>query len=104
MRTLDYRARLIELASEINAEMPQYVVDKISDALNERHKSVRGSRILMIGVAYKRDIDDTRESPAIDILRLLASKGADVSFRSVASRDAAKTAPMVASETPWSRK
>lgn len=80
VRTLDYQARLIEVASEINAGMPQHVVQKVVDALNEHQKSVKGSRVLMIGVAYKRDVDDTRESPAIDIMRLLADKGAEVSY------------------------
>ena len=79
-RTLDYRARLVETAAEINAGMPEYVVEKVAGALNEHEKSVRGSRILMIGVAYKRDIDDTRESPAIDVMRLLQDRGARVEY------------------------
>ena len=58
MRTLNYRARFIELAGEINAEMPEYVVRKIADALNHAKKSVNGSSVLVLGVAYKRDIDD----------------------------------------------
>ena len=80
VRTLDYHARLIEVASEINAGMPHHVVQKVVDALNDQRKSVNGSRVVMIGVAYKRDVDDTRESPAIDIMQLLAAKGADVSY------------------------
>lgn len=80
MRTLAFRTRMIELASEINAEMPAYVVRKVSDALNDVAKPVRGSRVLLLGVAYKRDIDDLRESPAIDIIRLLEEKGADVVY------------------------
>lgn len=80
VRTLDYHARLIEVASEINAGMPHHVVQKVVDALNDQRKSVNGSRVGMIGVAYKRDVDDTRESPAIDIMQLLAAKGADVSY------------------------
>ena len=80
VRTLDYRARLIEVAAEINAEMPEYVVAKVTNALNDHSKSVRGSRILMLGVAYKRDVDDTRESPLLDIMRLLQLKGAQVEF------------------------
>ncbi len=80
VRTLDYQARLIEVASEINAGMPQHIVQKVVAALNEHRKSVNGSRILMIGVAYKRDVDDTRESPAIDIMQLLAARGAEVSY------------------------
>lgn len=80
MRTLAYRTRMIELASEINAEMPAFVVGKVADALNDVGKPVRGSRVLVLGVAYKRDIDDLRESPALEILRLLQQKGADVGY------------------------
>ncbi len=80
MRTLAYKTRMIELASEINAEMPVYVVQKIADALNDDAKPVRGSRILILGVAYKKNIDDLRESPALEIIRLLQEKGADVQF------------------------
>ncbi len=80
MKTLDYKTRLVELASEINAEMPQYVVQKASEVLNDAAKPVRGSRILVVGVAYKRDISDTRESPALDIISLLASRGAEMSY------------------------
>ena len=80
MRTLDYRTRFIELASEINAEMPEFVVGKIRAALNAGKKAVNGSRILVLGVAYKRDVDDIRESPALDIIGLLAADGADVAY------------------------
>jgi UDP-N-acetyl-D-glucosamine dehydrogenase len=80
MKTLNYKTRMIELAGEINSEMPHYVVDKVQDALNERGKAVRGSRILILGVSYKRDIDDIRESPSLDVMRLLRRKGADVAF------------------------
>jgi len=80
MRTLDYRTRFIELASEINAEMPEFVVGKVRDTLNARKKSVNGARILVLGVAYKRDLNDVRESPALDIIRLLAADGADVVY------------------------
>jgi UDP-N-acetyl-D-glucosamine dehydrogenase len=80
MRTLAYRTRMIEVASEINAEMPAYVVRKVSDALNDDSKAVRGSRVLVIGIAYKKDIDDLRESPALDIIRLLQERGAVVSY------------------------
>lgn len=76
MKTLDYKARFIELAGEINASMPEYVVIKATDALNAHAKSVKGSRILILGIAYKRDINDVRESPALDIFRLLEKKGA----------------------------
>jgi UDP-N-acetyl-D-glucosamine dehydrogenase len=80
MRTLNYKTRFIDLASEINSEMPVFVVDKIASALNDERKAVNGSRILVIGVAYKRDIDDVRESPAIDVIRLLEDMGADVYY------------------------
>jgi UDP-N-acetyl-D-glucosamine dehydrogenase len=80
MRTLNYKTRMIELASEVNAEMPSFVVRKVSDALNEDGKAVRGSRVLILGVSYKRDIDDLRESPALDILKLLQDRGAEVAY------------------------
>jgi UDP-N-acetyl-D-glucosamine dehydrogenase len=80
MRTLDYKARFIELASEINASMPEYVVDLVSDGLNGMSKSINGSNILLLGMAYKPDIDDVRESPALDVYSLLEAKGAKVSF------------------------
>jgi len=80
MRSLNYKTRFIELASEINAEMPIFVVDKVRDALNRNKKSVNGSHILVLGVAYKRDIDDVRESPALDVIRLLEADGAHVDY------------------------
>jgi UDP-N-acetyl-D-glucosamine dehydrogenase len=80
LKTLNYRARFIELAGEINSEMPEYVCQRVTDALNDRERSVKGSRILILGVSYKRDVDDVRESPALDILRLLESRGAVVSY------------------------
>jgi UDP-N-acetyl-D-glucosamine dehydrogenase len=80
MRTLQFRTRMIELASEINAEMPAFVVRKVADALNQDRKPVNGSRILVIGVAYKKDIDDMRESPAFDVIRLLQAQGADIAY------------------------
>jgi UDP-N-acetyl-D-glucosamine dehydrogenase len=80
MKTLNYKTRMIELAGEINSEMPHYVVDKVQDALNDRGKAVRGSRVVIVGMAYKRDIDDVRESPALDVMRLLLRKGAEVVF------------------------
>ncbi|HEX7242820.1 MAG TPA: nucleotide sugar dehydrogenase, partial [Longimicrobiaceae bacterium] len=80
MRTLAYKTRMIELASEINSEMPAFVVRKVADALNDDSKPVKGSRVLVLGVAYKRDIDDLRESPALEIMRLLQDKGADVRY------------------------
>jgi len=80
LRGLQYTARFIELASEINTGMPRYVVTKVQDALNEHSKSIKGSRILVLGVAYKPDIDDLRESPALDVIGLLEQKGALVSY------------------------
>jgi UDP-N-acetyl-D-glucosamine dehydrogenase len=72
--------RFIELAGHINAGMPHYVVDKVSEALNMRRKAVNGSKVLVAGVAYKRDIDDMRESPAMDVMGLLLARGARVSY------------------------
>src|SRR5687767_2292088 len=80
MKTLDYRTRMIEVASEINAEMPHYVVRKAADALNHQGRALSDSCVLVLGVAYKKDIDDLRESPAMDVIRLLQSKGADVAY------------------------
>jgi UDP-N-acetyl-D-glucosamine dehydrogenase len=80
MRSLNYTARFIELASEINTSMPRFTVNKIQDALNQHGKPVKGSRILILGIAYKPDIDDMRESPALDIIHLLQQKGADVVY------------------------
>jgi UDP-N-acetyl-D-glucosamine dehydrogenase len=80
MRTLNYKTRFIELASEINSEMPYFVVGKIREALNRRRKGVNGSKVLALGVAYKRDVEDVRESPALDVIRLLEADGATVSY------------------------
>jgi UDP-N-acetyl-D-glucosamine dehydrogenase len=80
MRTLAFRTRMIELASEINSEMPRFVVAKLTDALNGERKAVNGCRVLVLGVAYKPDIDDLRESPALEIIQLLQSKGAEVAY------------------------
>lgn len=80
MRTLAFKTRMIELASEINAEMPGFVVRKVADALNEDGKPVKGSQILVIGIAYKKDIDDLRESPALDVIRLLQEKGGRIEY------------------------
>jgi UDP-N-acetyl-D-glucosamine dehydrogenase len=80
MRTLNYRTRFIDVASEINSQMPDFVAEKVTVALNDASKSVKGSRILVIGVAYKKNIDDIRESPALDVIRLLEGRGADVVY------------------------
>lgn len=80
MRTLAFKTRMIDLASEINGEMPAFVLRKASDILNASSKSVKGSRILIMGVSYKKDIDDLRESPAIEIIRLFQERGAQVEY------------------------
>ena len=80
LKTLNYTARFIELADEINRFMPEYVVEKITTALNDQAKAVRGSRVLVLGVAYKPNISDVRESPALDIIQLLLDRGAIVSY------------------------
>ncbi len=80
LKTLNYNARFIELASEINTSMPYYVIDKITDALNNQERAVKGSNVVVLGVAYKRDVDDVRESPALDIISLLRHKGANVQY------------------------
>ena len=80
LKTLNYRARFIELASEINAGMPEYVVDRLVEALNDRERSLRGSRVHILGAAYKKDIEDVRESPAVDVIKILQAKGAKVTY------------------------
>ncbi len=80
MKTLDYRARFIELAGEINTGMPLHVLDLISGGLNRFQKSINGSKILVLGIAYKKDIDDVRESPALDVMTLLEQGGAQVDY------------------------
>ena len=80
LKSLNYTARFIELASEINSNMPRYTVSKIQDALNDHKKPLKGSRVLVLGVAYKPDIDDMRESPALDVIHLLQEKDAKVSY------------------------
>ena len=80
LKALNYTARFIELASEINTNMPRYVVSLVQDALNQHTKSIKGSRCLVLGAAYKPDIDDVRESPALDVIGLLRQKGAMVTY------------------------
>ncbi|MCX6043961.1 MAG: nucleotide sugar dehydrogenase [Chloroflexi bacterium] len=80
LRTLKYNARFIELASEINTEMPRYWVQKVQDVLNDAGKAVKHSHILVLGVAYKKNVSDMRESPALDIIHLLEEKGAHVLY------------------------
>ena len=79
-KEVDYPTRFIELAGEINTYMPYYVVSKTIEALNERKKAVRGAKILVLGISYKKDIDDQRESPSLKIISLLLKKGANVSY------------------------
>ncbi len=80
LKTLKYEARFIELADDINTHMPHLVVEKVSDALNAQKKAVNGSKLLILGIAYKKDIEDVRESPALDIIELLQAKGANVAY------------------------
>jgi UDP-N-acetyl-D-glucosamine dehydrogenase len=80
LRTLNYTAHFIELASEINTNMPRYVVGKVQDALNMQGKAIMNSKILVLGAAYKPDVDDIRESPALDVIGLLQQKGAHVAY------------------------
>jgi UDP-N-acetyl-D-glucosamine dehydrogenase len=80
LKAFNYNARFIELASEINTKMPEHVVEIVTEALNRAKKSVNGAKLLVAGVSYKRNVDDVRESPALDIIRLLESKGATVAY------------------------
>jgi UDP-N-acetyl-D-glucosamine dehydrogenase len=80
LKSLNYTARFIELASEINTNMPRFVVGKVQDALNNQAKPLKNSRVLVLGAAYKPDIDDLRESPSLDVIGLLKQKGANVSY------------------------
>jgi UDP-N-acetyl-D-glucosamine dehydrogenase len=80
LRSLNYKARFIDLASEVNTAMPDYVVERVATALNDRARAVKGSKVLVLGMAYKKDIDDPRESPAIDVFRLLERRGAKVVY------------------------
>ena len=80
LKTLDYNARFIQLAGEINTAMPLHVVGLVQEGLNQQRKSIRGSQILVIGVAYKKNVDDIRESPALDVMKLLENDGAELSF------------------------
>ncbi len=79
-REYGLHTKFIELAGEINSAMPQWVVTKASDALNDRGKPVRGARVLVLGIAYKKDVGDMRESPAVEMMELLAAKGAQVEY------------------------
>jgi len=80
LKTLDYNARFIQLAGEINTSMPFHVVDLVRAGLNRNQKSISGCKIIVIGVAYKKNVNDVRESPALDVMRLLVNDGAELSF------------------------
>ncbi len=80
MKALNFTARFIELATDVNGHMPEHVVTTIGDLLNEERTAVNGARVLLLGVAYKADVSDVRESPALDVLRLLDAKGADLRY------------------------
>jgi UDP-N-acetyl-D-glucosamine dehydrogenase len=80
VREYGYSPQLIDAAHEINTRMPSYVVQKVTDALNDEGRAVRGSRLLLLGMAYKADVHDTRESPSLEIMRLLRARGADVRY------------------------
>ena len=80
LKTLDYNARFIELASEMNTSMPFHMVDLVREGLNRNGKGIFGSQIIVIGVAYKKNVDDVRESPALDVMKLLDNDGAELSF------------------------
>lgn len=79
-REFEFSTRFIELAGEINTAMPRYVVERLADALNKQRKAVSGSKVLLMGMAYKRDVDDLRESPTLHIIELLQERGADVTY------------------------
>jgi len=80
MKAMNYNAKFIELASEINTNMPRYVVSRVLEGLNDRGKALKGNKVLVLGAAYKPDIDDVRESPALDVIALLRKKGAAVEY------------------------
>jgi len=80
LKTLNFYSRFIELAGEMNSKMPEYLVQKIVDAVNERGKSIRGAKILLLGMAYKKDVSDLRESPSLDVLKLLLDKKANTAY------------------------
>jgi UDP-N-acetyl-D-glucosamine dehydrogenase len=79
-KQFDFRTRFIELAGEVNTAMPYFVIEQIAAGLNEQSKSIKGSNLLVLGLAYKRDIDDLRESPSLTIIELLREKGAEVAY------------------------
>ena len=80
LRTLEYRARFVELSDDVNLGMPRYVVERVATALNDERRSLKGAQVLVLGLSYKRDVDDTRESPSFEIIRHLLKGGAEVSY------------------------
>jgi len=80
VRVHGFEARFIELATQINGFMPEYVVQKVARVLNDRRKAVKGARVLLLGLAYKRDVGDLRDSPAFDVARHLEERGAVISY------------------------
>jgi UDP-N-acetyl-D-glucosamine dehydrogenase len=80
LREYGYSARIIDAAHEVNASMPLHVIQKVSDALNDAGRSIKGSRLLLLGMAYKPDVHDTRESPSLEIMRQLVSRGGDIRY------------------------
>jgi UDP-N-acetyl-D-glucosamine dehydrogenase len=80
MKSLNFPARFIDLATDINSRMPEHVCERVADLLNQDRKSVNGAKILILGAAYKSDVGDMRESPALDVIRILAEKGADLTY------------------------
>ena len=79
-REYDFPTKFIELAGEINTEMPYYVIQRVMEALNQRKKSINGSKVFLLGMAYKKDVDDPRESPSFKLIELLREKGAEVIY------------------------
>jgi UDP-N-acetyl-D-glucosamine dehydrogenase len=79
-KSVDFYNRFIELATDINGNMPRFVVNKLADLLNDRERSIKGARVLIAGMAYKKNVDDLRESPGLELYRLLVRKGAVLSF------------------------
>jgi UDP-N-acetyl-D-glucosamine dehydrogenase len=79
-KEFDFSTRFIQLAGEVNSSIPYYVVERLATALNDRSKAIKGSKVLILGVAYKKDVDDVRESPALEIMELLQARGAVLSF------------------------
>ncbi len=98
MKILNYRARFIELAEEINRDMPYFVVEKIGNVLNGLGKPLKNSKVCILGVTYKRDVNDVRESPAIEIIKLLQEKGANVSFVDPYVKDLSEDGIMIRSK------